>query len=146
MKVTQLFYYECILSENNMRQTLILLLSFILFPGCSDEIENPDNLKLLSLDNIKREYAIADSLNKLEDRSNLDTTTIILGIDKRNGKYIIRTCLNRGFGCLMFTNYYTILYQNCDSVCCTKNGNWLVDYVGFVGARSPVGCEPDTIR
>ena len=129
-----------------MRQIFIFLIFSILLFACDDVIDNPDNLKILSLNDIKREYTIADSLNNLEDRSKLETTTVILGIDERNGRYLIRTCLNRGFGCLMFTDYYTILYQDCDSVCCEKNGNWLVDYVGFAGARSPVGCEPDTIN
>ena len=88
-----------------MRQILILLLFIVLTNACNDEIDNPDNLKLLSLEDIKREYAIADSLNRLEDRNNIDTATIVLGIDERNGKYLIRTCLHRGFGCLMYTDY-----------------------------------------
>jgi len=129
-----------------MRRILIFLLFIILTHACDDEIDNPENLKLLSLEDIKREYAIADSLNRLKYRSDIDTGTIVLGIDERNGKYLIRTCLNRGFGCLMFSDYFTILYEDCDSVCCVRNGNWLVDYVGIAGARSPVGCEPDTIK
>lgn len=129
-----------------MRQISIFIILSILLFGCSDEIENPDHLKMLSLNDIIHEYTIADSLNKIEDWNTLDTETKILGIDKRNGQVIVRECRTRGFGCLLYTNFYTILYQDCDSLCCEKNGNWLVDYVGFAGARSPVGCEPDTIK
>ncbi|RIJ49290.1 hypothetical protein D1614_07010 [Maribellus luteus] len=127
-----------------MYKLLYVLFPALLMISCDHEIENPNNLKLLGLDDIKREYQIADSLNYLPDRSNIDTTTLILGMDERNGKVVIRSCQTRGFGCILVTNYYTILYQDCDSICCKKNGNWLVDYVGFAGFRSPVGCEPDT--
>ena len=129
-----------------MRQISILILFPILLFACSDKIENPYNLKLLSVRDIIREYAIADSLNKLDDRNNIDTEPVILGIDERNGKQLIRTCINRGFGCLLFSDYYTILYQDCDSSCCEKSGNLLIDYAGIVGARTIVGCEPDTTK
>ena len=108
-----------------MYKSLLAIVAALLLISCQDEFKNPDNLKLLSLEEIKKEYIKADSLNNLEDRSNIDTTSIILGIDERNGKVLIRTCQSRGFGCLLFNNYYTILYQNCDSVCCesSKPGN-----------------------
>lgn len=125
--------------------TFIVLLFLIL--GCEKDIpEPPDSLTLLTLDDIKREFAIADSLNNLEDRSNLDFETTILGIDSRNNQTIIRTPIDRGFGCLLFQNYFTILYLNCDSVCCENNGIWIIDCVGFAGIPTSVGCAPDTLR
>jgi hypothetical protein len=130
-----------------MRHLCFSILFLILITGCNEEPGFADDVPLLTLDEIKQEYYIADSLNRLEDRSNIDTSTITLGVDKRNGKVVIRTCQTRGFGCLLFTDYYTIKYQDCDSVCCEKNdGIWLVDYVGFAGTRSVVGCVPDTIQ
>ena len=129
-----------------MRHISIVLFISVLLLACNDEIDNPDNLRILSVNDIKQEYYTADSLNNLEDRSNIDTSTLVLGIDGRNGKYVIRTCLDRGFGCLLFSDYHTILYQDCDSVSCENNGNWVVDYVGIAGSPSSVGCEPDTIQ
>jgi len=130
-----------------MKLICFSILIFILIAGCKENDEFDSTLRLLSLEDIKREYQIADSLNNLEDRSEIDTSTIILGIDKRNGNVITRSCENRGFGCLLFTDFYTIKYQNCDSVCCERSeGYWLVDYVGFAGTRSVVGCVPDTLQ
>ncbi len=119
----------------------------ILIIGCNENEEFDSNFPVLSLEDIKKEYQIADSLNSLEDRSNINTSTIILGVDRRNGKIIIRSCEDRGFGCLLFSDYYTIKYEDCDSVCCERNdGYWMVDYVGFAGSRSVVGCVPDTLQ
>uniref|UniRef100_UPI003217380F hypothetical protein n=1 Tax=uncultured Draconibacterium sp. TaxID=1573823 RepID=UPI003217380F len=128
-----------------MKKLILLPVLLFLF-ACTEEntINYPVGTRFLSLDGIKHEYAIADSLNRLSDKSKIDTTTIRLGVDERNGKMLIRTCQTRSFGCLLFSIFYTILYENCDSVCCEKNGNWLVDYAGFAGIPSPVGCEPDT--
>ena len=130
-----------------MKQFISAILFFLLLNACSESIETDfqEPLKKLSLEEIKREYAIADSLNRLKDRSHLNFETIILGIDSRNNQTIIRTALNRSFGCLMFTDYFTILYLNCDSVCCEKNGFWEVDFAGIAGIRTPVGCAPDTL-
>ena len=121
-------------------------LLIFLFACTENDFENTEPIPLLSLEQIKREYFIADSLNLLHDRSHLNFETVILGIDKRNNQTIIRTPVNRGFGCLMYPDFFTILYLNCDSVCCVKNGYWLVDYVGIAGMRSPVGCAPDTTQ
>ena len=130
-----------------MTKYLFYIILIFLFAGCEERlIDTSTSLPLLTLDDIKNEYIIADSLNKLEDRSSLIFKTRILGIDSRNNQTIIRTPINRGFGCLMFEDYFTILYLNCDSVCCEENGFWLVDYVGFAGFRTPVGCAPDTIQ
>ena len=130
-----------------MKSAFYTILIFILLTGCNESLDmESDFTRILSLEDIKREYLIADSLNLLDDRSNLDFETKILGIDKRNGQVIIRTCLNRGFGCLLYSDFYTILYINCDSVCCETNGFWLVDYVGIAGQPSPVGCAPDTVQ
>ncbi len=121
-----------------------MLISILIF-GCNDNLDIDRHIRMLTLDDIKREYCIADSLNNLKDRSNTDTATVILGVDKRNGEVVVRTCQTRGFGCLLFTDFFTIKYQDCDSVCCKRNdGYWLVDYVGFAGSRSVVGCVPDT--
>jgi hypothetical protein len=130
-----------------MRHLCFSILFLILITGCNEEPDFADDVRLLTLDDIKQEYYTADSLNRLEDRSNIDSSTITLGVDKRNGKVVIRTCGTRSFGCLLFTDYYTIKYQDCDSICCEKNGGiWLVDYAGFAGTRSVVGCVPDTIQ
>ena len=130
-----------------MQKNLLVILILFFFVGCEENtIQDTEPFAILSLEDIKREYAIADSLNLLEDRSGLNLETVVLGIDARNNQTIIRTPLNRGFGCLLFSDYFTILYLNCDSMCCTTTGFWEVDYVGFAGRYSAVGCAPDTVR
>ena len=130
-----------------MRHLYRIIFFLILISGCNKNNDFDSDVHILTLDDIKREYEIADSLNYLDDRSNIDTSTVILGVDKRNGKIIIRTCRTRGFGCMLFPEYFTLEYLNCDSVCCEKNsGYWQVDYVGIAGSRSVVGCVPDTLQ
>lgn len=132
-----------------MIKKLVIPLSFVVVAACvkiETDTETTEATRLLSVEDIKREYEIADSLNRIEDRSQLNFETVVLGIDKRNNQVIIRTPVDRGFGCLLFSDYFTLMYVNCDSVCCENNGFWLVDYVGFAGFRSPVGCAPDTTQ
>lgn len=128
----------------NMKRILFFAIFIGLFSCSDNEPHLPDGVRILSIEDIKREYAIADSLNYMKDRTNIDTATIILGIDERNGRYIERVCMDRGFGCILFSDFYTILYQNCDSFCCKRSGRWIIDSWGIAGFSSPVGCEPDT--
>lgn len=129
-----------------MKQILCSIILIAFFSCTDDEPYFQDDARILTIQDIKREYAIADSLNYMDDRSNIDTTTIILGIDERNGRYIQRVCIDRGFGCLIFSDFYTLLYQDCDSICCEGDGNWLIDSWGFAGFPGRVGCEPDTLN
>jgi len=136
-----------IYTRNRMVKFLLFIVLLFLLLGCEKDIpDSPDTSPLLTLDDIKREFAIADSLNHLDDRSYLNFETTVLGIDSRNNQTIIRTPMDRGFGCILFQNYFTILYLNCDSVCCENNGVWIIDHFGFAGFPKSVGCAPDTVR
>ena len=130
-----------------MKPLFLLFAVIILFTGCFENQDaGTEHLRELTLADIKREYVIADSLNRLADKSDVDMGTKILGVDRRNGQIIVRTCGPRGFGCYLFTNYFTLEYLDCDSLQCNdKGGIWLIDYVGIAGTPSVVGCIPDTL-
>lgn len=130
-----------------MKKLLPVTLILIFLLSCEDQnFVDHEAFPMLSLEDIKREYATADSLNRLEDKGDFNHETIILGIDERNNQTIIRTPATRGFGCIIYDDYLTILYLNCDSACCETRGFWLIDYMGFAGTPSPVGCAPDTTQ
>ena len=129
-----------------MKYLFVIILALLIF-ACDEEVNNPYHLKLLSVSDIRQEYIVADSLNRVEDILTLPCQTDTLGVDIRNSKIVGRVCGTRAFGCLLYTHYYTVLYLDCDSAKCEKNGGInITDYAGIGGTPVYVGCAPDTAR
>ncbi len=71
-----------------------------------------DELRDLTLDDIKREYRVVDSLNVLVFRNEIDTSKIdryvVLGRDIRNGSIVVRR------GDVRFREVWATLNRNLD--------------------------------
>jgi len=115
------------------------------------EPEGPeDELRDLTLDDIKREYSAVDSLNVLVFRNELDTSKIdrymVLGRDIRNSSIVVRRGEARAFGCIFYDLVFGLFYENGDSSRCTQiGGTKIIDHEGLAGTPRYVGCAPDTI-
>ncbi|UCH09602.1 MAG: hypothetical protein JSU61_10290 [Fidelibacterota bacterium] len=122
----------------------MLVLSLILACAGPEE-ELPD----LSLDDIREQYRIVDSLNVLVFSNELDTSDVdryvVLGRDIRNGGIVIRRGEKRMVGCIMFRTLFGLFYEDCDSSACNGIGGIkVIDYQGYAGVPYYVGCAPDT--
>jgi hypothetical protein len=132
-----------------MKKLAFVFIILVSFVACEkgEEFDNIKGLERLSVDDIIQAYHTADSLNGLKDKTWFVYDTDTLGYDARNNKIVGMICGMRSFGCLLFSHYYTVLYLNCDSLSCEKNGGFnITDYVGFAGTPHYVGCAPDTLR
>ncbi len=108
-----------------------------------------DELRDLTLGDIKREYSVVGSLNVLVFQNELDTSKIdhyvVLGRDIRNEGIVIRRGEKRLFGCMLYPLVFGLFYEDCDSSECTRiEGIKVIDHEGIVGTPRYVGCAPDT--
>jgi len=133
----------------------LIILFFLLLTYSCDILSysHEDNhFEFLSVEDIRVEYRIVDSLNTLSFNGELDTTSLdrymILGMDPRNDQIIVRRCdRERLFGCLMYHNVFGLFYQNCNSTSCLElEGVSIIDHEGFAGYPRFIGCSPDTSK
>ena len=132
-----------------MKACTPFLLFILLCWGCSWLSGPEDNLPRLTVEDVKREYRIVDSLNVLSFNNELDTSKInryvTLGIDERNDLVVVQRCEDRLFGCKLTYNVFGLFYEDCDSLDCTESvGIRVIDYEGFAGSPHFIGCAPDT--
>jgi hypothetical protein len=142
------------MAEHNKHPDLIMrwVWSYAMYPAlglllaCSGA---EDNLPDLTLDDIKEQYRLVDSLNALVFSDGLGIIKIdryvVLGTDIRNGGIVIRRGEERMFGCMLHHLVFGLFYEDCDSSECTLiEGIKVIDYEGFTGTPRYVGCAPDT--
>ena len=132
---------------HNIQSCALLLV--IIYSSCSWLSSPEDNLPRMSVEDIKREYRIVDSLNVLSFNNELDTSKIdryvTLGMDERNDLVVVRRCEDRLFGCMLTYNVFGLFYEDCDSLACTEAvGTRVIDYEGIAGSPRFIGYAPDT--
>jgi hypothetical protein len=108
-----------------------------------------DDLPNLTLDDIKEQYRIVDSLNTLIFSNELETSGIdryvVLGRDIRNEGIVVRRGEERFLGCIKLPLIFGLFYESGDSNQCSQiEGTKIIDYEGYAGIPRYVGCAPDT--